>query len=152
MAEHVLGRTIRTYISEKLDAPTDSDWKKVGCSTSDAFTTGSGTDNEGCKDTDDGGVWEDTTITSQNWSMTVDKMVLYDAAADTISWDKLHALKIAGTPILLKRTTNRPGDGIIQGKAVITEISEAGEYQGKATISISFAGKGAYTATLAPTT
>lgn len=147
MADHVMGRTIRTYISTKLDSPTESDWKKVGCSTSDGFTSGSNTNNQACKDTASDGVWEDAVPTSQNWSIAVDGMIAFDEAADVVDFDTLLGYKFDSVKLLVKQTSNIPNDVTITGTAYITNIQRGADVENKATYNIEITGAGKPTKT-----
>lgn len=131
----VAGKLIRLQISTDSGTTYDT----VGCTTEDGFSTSSNVDDEACKDS---GGWSNPTVTTQNWEITASGFVIYDSS--DLNFYDLLTLKTAATEVLIKWGTTVTGDDVITGTAIVTDISQTGSVDGKATYDITLMGKGVF--------
>lgn len=86
--------------------------------------------------------WKDIAIGDQDWSVSADFHVAYDA---TEGFDEIMADKIAATAVTLLLSTEVSGDTTLTGSAYVTAANITGDLGSTKKCSVTWSGNGALT-------
>ena len=127
----------------------DGQWKPIICARSGSFTTSAETIETSITGT---GSWRTYEYTSLTWSATFDGLIFLDGT-NQLTVSDIRALQYARTKILLRFTRTDTANNVYteEGYAIITGVSDSGDYQSAQQFTLDMRGTGPLTIVYTPT-
>lgn len=127
----------------------DGQWKPIICARSAAFNTQADTIETSITGT---GVWRTFEYTALNWSASLEGLIYLDGTNELTASD-LRAFQYSRTKILLRyqRTDTSGNVYTEEGNALITGVSDSGDYQSPVSFGVEMRGTGPLTIVYTPT-